>query len=203
MGAVPRERIDSFLANNPAPFPPSVDIEVWGGITEQTPDWSNPEYIERVQRFNMTTERAQVEMIAPVVELIDDTPDEIEISELEELNILSGQDSDYLHNHVLGNLSDLQAVAELVFYQSTVTQRGIDEAANRFAVYWQGKPVLAWSVPGVDGARSQLFEDWQVALYFSISWAAFAKMSGQAQSEKVAFYRIEKRIEWLQQKNNQ
>lgn len=199
IGALPRSAIDSFLSDNPPPMPSLVNVEAWGGITERIPDYANQEYVEKLQKYNILTEWAQIDLIAPVIVMgVIDTGN----SELGDV-VGAGAPNTYLRNFVLGNHADLTAVVDLVFYQSTVTQRAIDEAAATFAVYWQGKPVLAWQVPPTDGMRAQLYEDWQVCRYFGLQWGQFESQPGQMQSKMVAFYRIEKRLEWLQTKQAQ
>jgi len=95
---------------------------------------------------------------------------------------------------------DLVFLVDEVFYRSTVTARGIDEAEKRFGVVYMEQPVMAWKVPGSAAVRNQVFADWQAARFCGYDWQRFCELSGPAQSECVAFHMISNRLDWLMQK---
>jgi len=98
---------------------------------------------------------------------------------------------------VLGSDDDLAAVVELVMYQSTVTERGIAEAAQAFNVTWMEKPVLQWGISGSYGRHGAPFEARKAAQFSQYNWHDFCTLPGPEQSAIVAFYRLSTRLEWL------
>ena len=80
---------------------------------------------------------------------------------------------------------------------STVTQRGIDEAAAGFAVSFMEKPVLVWKVGGSAAQQSALYEHWIAAQQLRYTWDDFCNLPGPEQSQCVAFVRIQSRLKYL------
>ena len=103
----------------------------------------------------------------------------------------------WLRHIILADDEDLANVVELVFYNSTVTARGIEEATQAFGVTWMGQPVTAWHVPRVPGRYNQQFEDRKVAQHNHYTWREFCALPGPEQSAEVAFYRLSLRLDWL------
>lgn len=198
IGRVPRQDIDNLLARHPLPEPPTRQVTVWGGVTENEPVWDDPTYQAELTGYWLRFGREQLAVVAPAVTVV--SGEQADLRELEEAGITSRDPASQLRASVLTATADLQAVIELVFYQSTVTQRGIDEATAAFRVLWLDKPVLAWKVPGAPAEYAPLYRDHQAARSGGYSWERFCQLPGPEQSAEVAFYLIENRLHWLMSK---
>ena len=122
----------------------------------------------------------------------------VEMEDLRAIGLAEGDGhASWLRHIVLASDEDLANVVELVFYHSTVTVRGIEEAMRAYNVTWMGQPVSAWHVPRVPGRYSQQFEDRKVARHNHYTWREFSALPGPEQSAEVALYRLSTRLEWL------
>jgi hypothetical protein len=197
VGRIPRQKIDNFIGGRPLPEPPTRTTEVFGGDTEEVPILDDPGYRRALLDYYITFGHDQVDLIADAVQIIGDVP-LAELEELRELGLAEGDGhADLLRHVVLGSDDDLAAVVELVMYQSTVTERGIAEAAQAFNVTWMEKPVLQWGIPGSYGRHGAPFEARKAAQFSRYNWHDFCALSGPEQSAIVAFYRLSTRLEWL------
>jgi hypothetical protein len=170
---------------------------VFGDVEEDVPVLDDPAYQRELMRYYIRFGRDQVDLITPAVQIEGDEP----LAELEELRALGlaegGGHADLLRHVVLGSDEDLGEVVGLVMYQSTVTERGITEAAQSFQVTWAGQDVMSWGVPGSQGQYGALFEARKAARFAGYSWTEFEALDGPEQSAAVAFYRLNARLEWL------
>ncbi|MBU1743223.1 MAG: hypothetical protein KKC37_16940, partial [Proteobacteria bacterium] len=92
---------------------------------------------------------------------------------------------------------DRAAIVDEILYQSTVTNRGIDEAVRRFAYEWRDKPLSTWSIPTSHGKRGKLAAEWNAAFRSGLTWAQFCGMPGSEQSAVVAFWALEDKLVYL------
>jgi hypothetical protein len=192
---IPRRLIDEFVRDHPVPEPPMkpVEAEIFGGIKEEAPDPKDPEYLLEMRRYYMEVGHAQIDLIAGAVKILD------EIGTVEELEFvgLSGNPADLLRTVVFDNQDDLTNVVEEVFYQSTVTQRGIDEAAQMFGVTWYGNPVDLAKGPKSPAWYHGQFGDRKAAKEGGYNWREFIELTGPEQSAVVAHHRLNNRLDWL------
>lgn len=197
VGRIPRQDIDRFIAARPLPEPPTQTVKVFGDAEEDVPVLDDPGYQRELMHYYVQFGHDQVDLIAGAVQIADEEP-LAELEELRELGLAEGDGhADLLRHIVLGNDNDLGAVVGLVMYQSTVTERGITEAARAFNVTFAGQDVMSWGVPGSQGRYGALFEARKAARFSGYSWGEFAGLAGPEQSAAVAFYRLNARLEWL------
>ena len=201
VGRVPRQRIDRFAVELPAPEPPTKAVEVWGEIQEEVPDYGDPGYQAALGRYWFELGKRHVDLIAPAVTL-PPSADFGELTELREIGLGvndAGSVADFLR-YVISD-ADLQAVVGLVLYQSTVTDRGLAEASARYNVTWDGRRLSALTTLGKSpGFYGPEFEARRAAQFVHREWEAFCELSGQEQSDIVAFYRLNASLAWLQSK---
>lgn len=196
---IPRQVIDDFLAGEMPPEPPIREVEAWGGITEEVPVLDDPGYLAAMQQYYLQLGDGQIDLIAPAVGLPPDCG-AVELEELRALGLAEEGDgkADLLRYVVLANEEDLGNVTELVFYNSTVTERGIAEAKARFGVTWHKLPVAAWHVPSSPAGYNLEFEARRVGREAGYKWGEFCKLSGPEQSAEVALQRLGSRLAWLE-----
>ena len=89
------------------------------------------------------------------------------------------------------------AIVAGVFYESTVTQRGVDEAARSFGVTWYGNPVDPNKGPKSPAMYLSPYGDRRAAQDAGYKWSEFIELSGPEQSTEVAYHRLSNRLEWL------
>jgi len=194
IGRIPRQRIDEFLAVHPMPEPPTRKVEAFGGIEEDVPVLDDPQFQRAMMEYYVGMGHDQVDLIVGAVEIVDDAGALLaEADELREVGLVEDE-ADLLRYVVLGDDADLAAVVDEVFYLSTVTERGIDEAKRMFNVTWAGQPVETWHVTGTPGRYGQAFEDRKAAQFSGYNWTEFCELAGPQQSAAVAFYRLDARM---------
>lgn len=198
LGRIPRQHIDTFTSKYAPPEPPLKEVETWAG-TERVPDLDDSAYVAAMDRYYIQLAKSHVELIAPAVEL----PAGVDIGELYELRKANLLQND---NNVVGFLlymlsdDDMSNVVQIILYNSTVTERGIAEAAKRYNVLWMNKSVMAWHVPGTPGAYGAEFEARLAARYALMAWEDFCNLTGPEQSASVCFFRQANRLDYFQAK---
>ena len=202
IGRVPRQRIDSFAVELPAPEPPVHTVEVWGDISEEVPDYGDPGYQEKLAHYWLELGKRHVDLIAPAVKLPADV-DLGELAELREIGLTVRSESDGVADflrYVVAD-EDTREIVGLVLYQSTVTDRGMAEASARYNVTWNGQRLSALVTLGKSpGFYGPEFEARRAAQFANKEWEAFCELPGQEQSNIVAFYRLNASLAWLQAK---
>jgi len=200
LGRLDRREIDAFSADNAPPVPPTKTVETWAG-DEQAPDLDEPKYQAALGRYYRNLGKSQVELIAPAITL----PRGVDFGalyELAESGLVefppgsNGSNVGYLL-YVL-DADDLETLVKIVFYNSTVTEKGIGDARARFGVKWMNESILAWGVPGTPGAYNLEFEARRAARYNLVPWCEFCDLTGPEQSALVCFYRMDARLEYFQ-----
>lgn len=199
IGRIPRQQIDTFIAENPQPSPPmrkaaDLGIEVWGDPEATIEHVDDPEYVAEAQRWQLVFGRKMVNVFADAV----DVPQDVEaqaLAELEELNragIAAGSDRAEMLWSVLCDDSDMAEVVQLVLYESTVTVRGLLEAQRFYNVRWAGRPVPVMAKDRRWRATANsVFGDRLAARRDGKQWEVFCELSGPEQSKIVALYRLQ------------
>jgi len=199
VGRIARERLDAFSATHLPPVPPTRQMEVFGGEVEDVPILDDSAYQARLMDYYVSLGHDQIAAIVGAVQILDwdEAQARAELAELQAIGLGDGGEADLLRYVILADIDDLAAVVNLVAYQSTVTDRGVQEAADAFAVTWTGKPVLALKVPSTPGRYSMVFEARTAAKYAGYTWEQFCALPGPEQSAVVAFHLLEQKLEWL------
>jgi len=198
IGRIPRQEIDRFVAAHPMPEPPTRKQAAFGDIEEDVPVLDDPGFQRAMVDYYVKMGHDQVSLIVGAVKLVDGSYEAllVEAGELREVGVVEDE-ADLLRYIILGNTDDLAAVIGEVFYLSTVTERGIDEARRMFNVTWAGQGVETWHVAGTPGRYGQMFQDRLAAKFGGYNWGEFCELSGPQQSAAVAFYRLSNRLEAL------
>lgn len=204
IGRVDRRRIDRAVADLHRPQPPVVKaadlgIEVFGGIDEDVYQYDDPAYRDALYLYYLQAMTYEFAILSSAVD-IDQDYQGIACS-LRKAGVVGIDEDDHvavLRYEVLRLESDWEYVVDQVIYQSTVTERGIDEANTRFLVTWYGESLDAVSVPGTPANYSTEFEARNVAMYTGYTWDQFCQLEGPDQSAEVAFYRSRLMLEWLE-----
>ena len=198
VGRIPREKIDNFITGRPLPEPPMRKVEVFGGEMEDVPILDDADYQAALSNYYIELGCDKANLITSAVKILDDTDFTIDLEELRNLGLAQGDGhADLLRYIVLGNVEDLERVVELVFYNSTVTDRGILEAAQSFGVTWLRQPVMAHIPSKGEAMALRVFGDRQAAQWAHYNWEEFSELSGPKQSAVVAFYRLNMRLNQL------
>ena len=201
IGRIPRQMIDQFIADRPMPEPPTKTVEVWGDIPEEIPDYDDPGYQKKLNRYWLELGKQHVALIADAVTLPENV-DFGELAELYEIGLVTdktGSVADFLRYVVCDD--DAQEIASLVLYNSTVTDRGLWEASERYNVTWGGKRLTAFITLGKSaGMYGPEFEARRASQFSGKGWEAFCELPGMEQSAIVAFYRLNNSLAWLQAK---
>jgi len=200
IGRVPRQLLDKFTAEHPEPEPPlkkasELGIEVWGDPNERLPDHDDAEYLAGREVWNRTFSLEMVDLIADAITVPKET-EAAALLELEEMRALSLVESGGAIPSFLALLDerDQKGIVEQIFYNSTVTIRGLVEAARAYNVRWQGKKVpVAGRLRGPAQA-SGIFEARLVATWVHLQWPEFCELAGAEQSAHVALYRYKNRL---------
>ena len=207
VGRISRQRIDAFAGKRPIPKPPvksasELGIPVFGGekaeAEEMLPIWDDPEYLEELQNYYQKIGAEEFDLIAKVITLLDDVPEET-LAEVNEFGIDTSDPANFLRFVVLDNDHDLTKLTALVFYNSTVTPRGMMEAVKTFDVTFNDEPVAPMAKSGPAKA-SPMFGHRQAAKANNYTWEEFCTLPGPEQSAVVAFHRLGERLQWLMSK---
>lgn len=189
IGRVSKQAADALLGFAP-PEPPTRKVTVWGGVEEEIPDPAQPEYQKQLQEFYAGLKVAQWELLHQAVKVLDNIPHQ-ELRELWEVGL-----EDALRYIVLSDPEDTATVVNEILYQATVTQRGIEEAQAKFGVTWRDVSLDKWGIPKLPCTYSQAFLERKAAKYSLLSYAEFCQLSGPEQSEYVAFFLLDSKLEY-------
>jgi CHAD domain-containing protein len=204
---VSRKRLDDSIAEHPMPKPPlkkaaDLGMPAWGDPNETVEDTRDVDYLAKLARYNADFSREMLDgIIAEAVSI----PEEVEEKAREALDALplerqaEPRKSDLLRL-VLCHDDDLSAIADLVFYLSTVTHRGIAEAGERFGVTWNGQKLSPFVRGNTRIKAKGEFGDRTAAKWARYTWEAFCELTGPEQSSYVAHYRLQTKLVLLQAK---
>lgn len=196
---VERAAIDTFVAAHPEPQPPSIKVEVWGGILEDIPDYEDLTYKQEVRTFRLGLGQDQMSIIFPAIRIVGNPP----VPSQELLTLLKKEkltDYELMQYVILADKNDLEYIVDEVLYLSTVTIRGVIEAQKAFNVRWMDKDVTKWKVAQLPADYTPLFRDRQVAKYCDYNWNSFCELTGPEQSACVAYYLADRMLEYLSSK---
>lgn len=200
---ISRKVIDAFLLYRPPPLPPEKEIEIYGGFKEKISDYDDPTYKREYEQYVTALARDQFSIIAIAVTFDFDPRKNAAFIELVQVGVIELSSTrqarlDFLRFVAMGQTEDSALIMNEMLYLSTVTQKGIDEAADLFNVTWYGKRVELFGVPKANARFGQQFEDREAARFAGIPWEDFAVLPGPEQSAIVAHYRLSNRLDWLQ-----
>jgi hypothetical protein len=193
VGRVDRRLLDAIVL--PEPQPPVRQVETWGGVTESVPVYTDPAYERAMQGWHSRLWRESLDVIALALSFT--IPENNDLAALAAIGLARGTPADYLRLSICA--ADQIALVAAVYYQSTVTQRGIAEAAQRFNYTWRDKPLEAWTIGYSYGKRGALAVDYRAAVRSGMTWPQFCALPGPEQSTCVAFWMLEDRLNWLLQ----
>ena len=194
VGRVRRELLDNINIAEPAP--PLRDVETWGGIVEKVPVLDDPHYRAELFDYRLRLWREQLNVIAEGLTLPESEQLTARLAELEEVvGAIPDKKIGFLRYFL--DDDDRTALVSEVLYQSTVTQRAIEEATVRFGYKWRGQSLLTWAIQTSYGERGKLAVEWKAAIRSGMTWAKFCELSGQEQSAHVAFWMLEDRLNYL------
>lgn len=196
---VHRAAIDKFVAAHPEPVPPSIKVEIWGGVEEEIPNFDDPRYLLAMQEHLLRLGRDQLGLILPAIQVVK-APTHVDRELLELLGVRELDDASNLRFNILADDKDLEEVVRLVLYLSTVTEQGIVEAQQAMNVKWLDRDVTAWRVPSLPIEYNPLYRDRKAAQFCGYSWSSFCELTGPEQSENVAFYTLSQTVDFLTSK---
>jgi hypothetical protein len=195
VGRIPRQEIDRFIAARPPPEPPTKAVTVFGDVEEDVPVLDDAEYLAALSNYYIELGCDKAALIVEAVEVLGDVDFAADLEELRSAGLVQGDGRvDLLRYVVLGNTSDLEQVVALVFYNSTVTVQGIQEAAQAFNLMWNGQPVSPFLLSKGNALAASAFNDRLAARWANYNWEEFSALSGPEQSATVAFYRLNMRL---------
>ena len=195
---VPRSLIDAYARDNPTPEPPTIEVQVFGGVKEKMDDFKDPGYLAELTIYHLRMARLMFDLIVQAVNIINpDWRADSRIADMASLGIPIDSTHDYLRYIALAEQSDLTYVMEEALYLSTVTDRGIQEARQAFNIEWQGIPIDRQRNPPGKLSASSVYQSRVAASSLGYIWEQFCKLSGPDQSAIVAQYQCALKIEYL------
>lgn len=196
---VARRRLDDFARRYPPPQPPVKVVTVYGGIEDEIPDLDAPEYLDALGNWSLHLADLQFDVIADGIEIAVRPREHPAYRELLNLGIATGKNAkrEFLRFVALADNDDMREVIQDIYYLSTTTERGIEEAYTLFNATWANKDIRGWYVKRSKAEYSRYYEDRSVATWAHYRWDEFCALPGFEQSVFVAQYRLHNRIEWL------
>jgi len=210
IGRLARREIDAFIGKRPIPKPPvrsaaDLGIPIFGGAVaeadELLPIWDDPAFLADMLKHRVQMFEEELDLVAPAISLLDE-PDPESIMSLEEAGLLRPGNMADLLRHIVLNDAEIVAVIELVFYNSTVTPRGLREAEARFDVQWDDLRLNVMEIGEKRAQASSLFSSKKTARDAGLAWEEFCNLTGPEQSEEVAFSILSTRLECLMAKRS-
>lgn len=207
IGRIDRREIDRFAGENPPPEPPmqsaaELGIEIFGGFEEEEliPNWEDSSYLEAAAFYSLTFWNKRIELLFPAVTRLTELTEsnQVEIADLRELGVIIETELDILRFIILRSEQDISLVVMAVKYNSTVTMAGIRNAAKRFAVTWDKRPVAVEAPDRSLLFAGHEFSDRRTARYVGLTWDRFCDLPGPEQSAFAAFHRLNTRLENIQ-----
>lgn len=196
---IARQQIDAYIAGNPAPEPPQVEVKVFGGAVELVDNPEDPAYAARLTTYHLEMAHKEFAMIAQAVTITSPTEWQADprVTELAALGIDVTDVTEYLRYIGLAEDGDLGRVVDEMLYLSTVTQRGLAEAELAFGIIYQGVALSQHPNPPSDMNSSALYQARLVATRMGYTWTEFCALPGPEQSAAVAQYQVGAKVQWL------
>lgn len=191
IGKVDRRRLD-ILFIEPPPEPPTKKVLIWGGVEEDYFLYDDPTYVKQVLQYDQRVfvqERQLFETCisydrSKALTLVDE-----ELYQLTDdllVTLLSQQQLNKLYSEVL--------------YNSTVTEKGLVNAANMYNVRKYDERIDRIKLPDTDVAYSKQYRDMSIALEAGYTWPEFCALSGQEQSNLVMHTALKATLNYLEQR---
>ena len=206
MGRISRREIDTFAGDRPIPKPPvksasELGIQVFGGekaeAEEMLPIWDDPEFLADVMKYRIRMFDEELDLVASAITLLDDL-DPIAAKPLEDAGLLRpGNVADALRYVVLQNDAEIAKLVETVLYNSTITPRGLREAEDKLDVQWDNVQLKVAGGGEKRSMASAVFNGRKAAQAANMSWNEFCDLTGPEQSEEMAFFILNSRLECL------
>lgn len=195
VGRVPRRELDRYVAQHQPPTPPLKAFTAWGEVTEWLPDHTDAAYLSQYRTWELRMIDQELALIAEAVTPID-APDYVVLDGWRIADgALTGNDWwDWLRLVALADDTDRHNVVSLVWYHSTVTERGITEAAALFGVTWNGKPISPYRAGSSKAQALPAFSHRRITRALGYEWGAFCALDGPAQSEHVCFFMLDAKL---------
>jgi len=209
VGCIPRQHIDQFIARHPEPEPPTrtaaeLGIEVFGDVDERIPDHGNAEYLAAKAAWGEEFGTAMMSILAGAITIAEDTQAAalLELEEMRALSLIEGDGAkpSLLLYTLLTDPRDLGAVVDQIFYNSTVTLRGLVEAAQAYGIRWRGSKVPVVTPPRGPAKANGIYSDRQAAQWAHYRWHDFCELSGSEQSAIVALHRYTIKLDNMAQR---
>lgn len=202
---VSRSLIDAYITDHPAPEPPLVEVQVFGGITEKVENKEDHAYLRALSDYNLRMAHEEFDMVAQAIKITHpgDWRADPRIHEMTRLGIHIPNRTEYLRYIGIPDRVDLNEVLDALLYLSTVTPRGIREAEKSFAISWMGAPLDSHPNPPGDMKISGLYQARIAARAMGYTWHQFRDLPGPDQSAIVAHYLCENKIRWLNDKKQE
>ena len=201
IGSVPRRNIDTYEREHPQPEPPikaasELGIAVFGDVEEWIEDWDDQVYKNALDQHYLTIGNDHIGLVTPAVRIVSGPGSEPELEALSALGLVrDGNQEDFLRNVVLTTAAEAALVAQEVFYNSTITPRGILEALSFFNLKLDKRPVNIFAGRKTGRWRANsLFTHRRAARYCGYAWESFVELPGPMQSEHLVFYLLEERL---------
>lgn len=206
IGRVPRQYIDEFITEHPEPDPPpkkasELGVEIWGDPDEMVPDHNDADYLTAHEQWTHNFGLEMMELVAGAIKIPGETEAAalLELEEMRALKLMEGDGALPSLLHLVG-AEDLAEIVALIFYLSTVSIRGLAEAAKSYDIHWNKKKVPVVSRSTGPASASNLYESRLAALWSGYRWPEFSDLPGAEQSAIVALYRYKHKLEELSTK---
>ena len=193
-----RSLIDAYARDNPAPEPPTIEVRVFGGVTEKVADLSNPDYLVAMTFYRLKMAQLEFDLVVRAVNIVE--PDwelDSRITDLTSLGFRMTTKHSYLRYVALAENDDLARVMGEVLYLSTVSDRGILEAQRAFGIQWQRIDLEKHRSPPGKLRASPLYQSRVAASSLGYTWEQFCELSGPEQSTLFTQYQCGLKIEYL------
>jgi hypothetical protein len=206
IGRVDRRIVDNFVAENQEPEPPErkaseMGIEIWGEPDQLLKDYKDADYQAARAEWNLKFGLEMFTLLAEAVRVPEQAAREAEIEarDLAALGIAADAGKPSLLANVLASSADdLSEIVEIILYNSTVTIRGLVEAAQAYNVRWRGKKVPVVEPPSGPLKCNGVLGDRLAAQWAGYThWDEFCELPGPEQSAIVALFRYKGKIEEL------
>ena len=92
---------------------------------------------------------------------------------------------------------------EAVLYNSTVTPRGLQEAERKLNVQWDNVRIKVAGGGEKRSRASDVFNSRKAALAAGMTWNEFCELTGPEQSDEMAFFILNSRLECLMVQSRQ
>ena len=191
-----RSLIDEKSGMVVEPIPPTKEVEIFGGFVEEIPILDDEDYLNDLNDYYLLVYNNYKNILVDGVRIISGLE---EFPDLKELKKMMGNTHVYLYT-VFADDDDTTKIIEKIFYLSTVTQKGIEQATRNFDVQFLNKPISAYKTPSIPALYSGLFRDRKASKDAGYKWDEFCALSGKEQSLIVAHYQLESTLDYIVQK---